>query len=394
MPLTRTGAAVLVVCALLPSVAEAHRSGLGSLNVRVEGAEAQWFLRLDAGDLGALLHADADGDGVLTADELLARRPQLETYLLERLTLSTDGVPCVGHVTHVRPALPEAHWLDVAGTFTCPHAMGLIELANRILFDFMREYRHFVDLETPAGFVQRIVSAAEPSLRVRVAESQRAASRGAGGEGEAPRLEPEAGDGEPPVAPAVELPSGTADRIWLFVKEGVHHIFIGFDHILFIVGLTLAARDLKRLAVVVTAFTIAHSITLALASLDLLRVDLGLAEALIALSVAYVGFENVVREPQHRWVLAFVFGLVHGVGFSSVLGELVSITRMDAAARRELLFGFNVGVEVGQLAIVCALYPVLAWLRRGERHRRVVRVASLGILVVGSYWFVERAFGV
>ena len=173
------------------------------------------------------------------------------------------------------------------------------------------------------------------------------------------------------------------------VKEGLVHILLGYDHILFIIGLAIAAHNLRRLALIVTAFTAAHSITLALASLQIVTIPSEFAEALIALSVAYVGLENLVSKPKRRALLAFLFGLVHGVGFSSVLAERLTVLGADGHTV-QLLFGFNVGVELGQLAIVCAVYPLVAILRRRQRERLLVAPVSLALLVFGLLWFFQR----
>ena len=190
--------------------------------------------------------------------------------------------------------------------------------------------------------------------------------------------------------------TGRPRSVWAvvrrFVREGMHHIFIGPDHILFVVGLLLLGGDLKRLARIVTAFTVAHSVTLALATLGIVTPPARIVEPLIALSIVVVGAENLLgdgRRDLRTW-LAFGFGFVHGFGFASVLREL-SLPREALAAA---LVSFNVGVELGQMAIVLAVAPLLGLLRarRPALSRPVLAWGSAVVIVAGSGWFVQRVF--
>lgn len=176
-----------------------------------------------------------------------------------------------------------------------------------------------------------------------------------------------------------------------FLPAGIHHILIGPDHILFVVGLLLMGGSLGRILKIVTGFTIAHSITLALASLGLVTPPGRVVEPLIALSVLYVGVENL-RARAGRWdtrpALAFVFGLVHGFGFAGVLREI----GLPREALGWSLLGFNAGVELGQASIVLAVAPVLALVRAREprQAQRLVTACSLGVAICGGWWFFSR----
>jgi hydrogenase/urease accessory protein HupE len=176
-----------------------------------------------------------------------------------------------------------------------------------------------------------------------------------------------------------------------FVRTGVHHIFIGPDHILFIVGLLLLGGTLGRVLRVATAFTIAHSITLALAVLGVVRLPGRVIEPMIALSVVYVGFENLrARAGATDWRvrIAFLFGLIHGFGFASVLRDF----GLPHGALAWSLLGFNLGVEIGQVCIVLLVVPLLAALRAGVPRLapRAIAAGSWGIICTGGFWFVER----
>jgi len=189
-------------------------------------------------------------------------------------------------------------------------------------------------------------------------------------------------------------PAGVAAVLRTFVPAGIHHIAIGPDHILFVLGLLLLGGGLARLLKIITSFTVAHSITLALASLGLVRLPSRLVEPLIALSIVFVAVEtlreNAVGHAAHdrRAPLAFGFGLVHGFGFASVLAEF----GLPREALGWSLAGFNFGVEIGQAVIVLLVAPPLAWLagRAPAAHARLVRVLAFGIAAAGGFWFVQR----
>ncbi len=178
-----------------------------------------------------------------------------------------------------------------------------------------------------------------------------------------------------------------------FIPAGVYHIFIGPDHILFIVGLLLMGGSLLRLLTIVTAFTIAHSITLTLAALDVVNPPTGLIEPAIALSIVYVGIDNLMVGKTgwdaRAWI-AFFFGLAHGFGFAGVLKEF----GLPRQALGWSLFSFNFGVEIGQVCIVVVVAALLAALRNRNKAmgERVATIGSVIVILAGTYWFIQRVF--
>ncbi len=177
-----------------------------------------------------------------------------------------------------------------------------------------------------------------------------------------------------------------------FLTEGIHHILIGPDHILFLIGLLLLGGTLRRLLLVVTSFTLAHSVTLSLAALNLVTPPARLIEPAIALSIIYVGADNLLvrgGRDVRAWI-AFSFGFIHGFGFANVLREM----DLPRQALGWSLFSFNLGVEIGQLVVVAAVTAVLAALSsRSESARRQVALAgSVLVIVAGVFWFVQRVF--
>jgi len=177
-----------------------------------------------------------------------------------------------------------------------------------------------------------------------------------------------------------------------FLPAGIHHILIGPDHLLFLVGLLLLGGTIRQLAVVVTAFTVAHSITLSLAALNLVTPPARIIEPAIALSIVYVGADNLlVREGRdvRAWI-AFTFGFIHGFGFANVLREM----DLPSRALGWSLFSFNVGVEIGQLIVVITVASALTALRsRSEAAGRQLAFAgSLVVMAAGTFWFIQRVF--
>jgi hydrogenase/urease accessory protein HupE len=179
---------------------------------------------------------------------------------------------------------------------------------------------------------------------------------------------------------------------WGFLKLGLEHIWKGFDHLLFLFGLLVVCRTFRSIVGIITCFTVAHSLTLALATLNLVNLPSRIVEPLIAASIVFVGAENLLSrgaEPKGRWVLTFVFGLIHGFGFASVLRELGVGENGRGIAMP--LFTFNLGVEVGQIAIAAVVLPIVWQLRKNETflHRGVPALSAL-VALAGVYWLLER----
>ncbi len=184
---------------------------------------------------------------------------------------------------------------------------------------------------------------------------------------------------------------GTLTVIRQFVAEGVHHIFIGPDHILFVVGLLLLGGTIRQLLKIVTAFTIAHSVTLVLATLNILSPPARVIEPAIALSIVFVGAHALLQRPGARdWRLlfAFGFGFIHGFGFANVLRAM----QLPREALGWSLFSFNAGVEIGQACIVLAVAPVLGFLIRRDSatSRRLLTAGSFAVVFAGGFWFTQR----
>jgi hydrogenase/urease accessory protein HupE len=199
---------------------------------------------------------------------------------------------------------------------------------------------------------------------------------------------------------------GATAVMGVFIPAGIEHIVIGPDHVLFLVGLLLLGGTLWRLATIITAFTLGHSVTLSLAALDVVSPPAAIVEPVIALSIVFVGADNLLvqrdraradagdrQSPRPRdiraWV-AGVFGLIHGFGFASVLKEF----GLPLTALGWSLFSFNLGVEIGQLAIVFVVAAALGAVRRRDPRlgRRIVSAGSVVVIAAGSYWFIERVF--
>jgi hydrogenase/urease accessory protein HupE len=185
---------------------------------------------------------------------------------------------------------------------------------------------------------------------------------------------------------------GTFAVIQKFVAAGIHHILIGPDHLLFLVGLLLLGGTIRQLAAVVTAFTLAHSLTLSLAALNIVSPPARIIEPAIALSIVYVGADNLlVRNGRdvRAWI-AFGFGFIHGFGFANVLREL----DLPRRALGWSLFSFNVGVEIGQLLVVVFVASAFAALRsRSETAgQRLAFGGSLAVIAAGTFWFIQRVF--
>jgi hydrogenase/urease accessory protein HupE len=178
------------------------------------------------------------------------------------------------------------------------------------------------------------------------------------------------------------------EQLWRFFKMGVKHIFEGYDHICFLIALIVVSK-FREIVKIVTSFTVAHSITLILATLDVVRLPTRLVETCIAATIVYVAIENLwVKDTRHRWWLTFFFGLVHGFGFANVLRGM----ELPTVGLVRCLLSFNLGVEFGQLVIALCLLPLAYWLNHWKHGRKVAVGISLLLAAFGTAWFIDRAF--
>jgi hypothetical protein len=280
-------------------------------------------------------------------------RDRLLGFLQAKVTLVAQGRRCEAGPGFLRPPPPQGESVTLVVDFACADPVRDL-LIRDDLFDVLgADYHTLARIEAP-GFSGQF--AFTPETR-----ETRVAVGGASG-------------------------GGTVS----FFLLGIEHILSGYDHLLFLLGLLLRGGGWVSLAKIITAFTLAHSITLALAVLNLVVLPDRLIEAVIALSIAFVAAENLFLSPvvSRRWLVSFCFGLVHGFGFSAALREL----GLPSHGLLLSLFGFNAGVEAGQALVVAVVLPLIVVLRRSRWEERMVWSSSLAILLVGLVLFVERAF--
>jgi hypothetical protein len=355
--------AALVSCLtwLAAPPAWAHKPSDAHLRLAASGTAITGRLDVAVRDLDGALGLDADGDGRITWAELAAGAPRIAAYIDRRLTLGEAGAPCPvrlgpGALTELSDG---AYWA-VPVSATCAHAPRAIELGYALLFDIDSMHRGLAHVAGQTTILR---------------------------------------DGRP-VRIALDQETSAA----AFVEEGVRHIWMGIDHILFLSCLILPAvfqrrtrrwaaadslRDVcKEVFEIVTAFTLAHSITLVISAIGLIALPSRWVETAIALSVVAAALNNLLRTVDARWAVAFALGLLHGFGFSSVLIDLGLPSHELVGA----LLGFNVGVELGQAAIVLALLPVLYWIRRTVAYQALLWAGSGSVAVIASLWSYQRWF--
>lgn len=175
-----------------------------------------------------------------------------------------------------------------------------------------------------------------------------------------------------------------------FLIFGMEHILTGYDHLLFLFALLLAKQSFREYVKIVTAFTIAHSITITLGYLEIVTLNSKFVESVIALSICYVAIENIFRkEIKYRTLITFIFGLIHGLGFAGLLSEM-TIPKSHLVTS---LLSFNLGIEIVQVAIVAVVIPILHYLQKLKGYTRAVQYSSALIVLIGAFWVVERVLG-
>jgi hypothetical protein len=351
------GAAWLVSLLLVTRTAIAHVIGVSRGDYTPDGAavHADIVLRADEAAL-AVQGLDADGDGRVSAEEVGRARPAMKAAFLEPLTVTADGEPCVAALDEASLDPPDG--VRLRATFSCPRAPSHLHLRFGFLDRMPSDHRHLATVHLPKGDVDVLAVLARPDLDVDVA-------------------------------------GGASHGFVSLFRGGVEHILTGADHLAFLLALvlggTLVVADRRTrigsLVAMLTAFTVGHSAALAIATLGGFAPGARFVEPAVALSVAYVGAENLfTRSVRHRWMLTLPFGFIHGFAFASGLLPL-GLPRAQLPAA---LFAFNLGVEGGQLFVLALLLPPLTYLDSRGWYPKVARGLSAGIVLAGLIWFVQR----
>jgi len=350
-----------------------------SLNLDSNQLSGQWDIPLR--DLQKVVPLDLDTDGLVTFEKLHARYPAITAYALAHLKIIVDGRVAVIRVTNSEPVVEDFSdgsyvelpfvITDAAPSSALPSPESL-EITYQLFFDINSLHRGLLRLDAN-GITQSAVFTSDHPTQT------------------------------------FELGAPSPGREFLeFIREGVWHIWTGYDHILFLLALLLPSvlqreggkwRGVAALRPafinvlkIVTAFTVAHSLTLSLATLGIVRLPSRLTESAIAASVMLAATNNlwpVIRE--RGWIVAFGFGLVHGFGFATALSDLGLVH----GALFLTLVGFNLGVEFGQLAIVAIFLPIAFRMRRSWFYQMpLLQIGSAIIIVISGAWFAERVLNV
>jgi hydrogenase/urease accessory protein HupE len=352
--LARVGSFLLVLTCFI-NTALAHDPGLSSAALRVNGKTINAHLTFSRIDVERLVWLDLDRDGKVSPQEFQSTRAQLEALGPNVLKLAMNAEALSLRTCAIQLDPGDGVAFDLSYLARCTH----LSVSSELISSLARGHRQYLTVrdEQNRTIGEQMLDAANHRVELEVAEPVR---------------------------------SEAVPAFCRFLILGIEHITTGYDHLLFLFGLLLVGAAFHSALKIVTAFTLAHSLTLALATFNVISLSAAVVEPLIAASIIYVGIENILsRTWDKRWLLAFGFGLIHGCGFASALKE-AGVGR-DGAGVALPLFSFNLGVELGQIGIAALVLPLIWKLRQTPNFTyRYAPVCSTVIALAGSYWLIER----
>jgi hydrogenase/urease accessory protein HupE len=337
--------------------AQAHDPGLSTLKLKMHRDHIEATLALARTDVEPLLSLDANSDGKISGPELAAAQSKLQTLATEALEIFLDDKKIAPRTPAIR--LAENNDLEITLSFPGTPA-GRLKIHSALIRRLAPGHRQYLTLDDQRGnsLGELLLSAREDLAEIDLDTA------------------------EPPRRTFTD-----------FFRAGIEHILTGYDHLLFLFGLLLVCDSFWAVAKIVTCFTLAHSLTLALAAMSIVQISPRIVEPAIAASIVYVGLENILRgkNVRGRWLVTLAFGLVHGFGFAGALREMgVSSGTTGIAVP---LVSFNFGVEIGQIAVAAIVLPILWKLKRLPQFApRWIPICSAIVAVLGAYWFVERIY--
>lgn len=343
--------------------ASAHQVGLSRGEYRASDNGVRADVTLSYGDMQSLVETlELNGQRKISQAELDREAKGIQEKIVDRVVVTSGGAPCKGTLESAMP--DDVDGVRVTARYACASPAKSVSIELALLDDLSHGHRHIAKAFGGREQQDLVLFAANKSFAIDVVSGRDAA--------------------------AATEPRPAYKGKLSFFPLGIEHILTGTDHLVFLLGLVLIGGRLKDLLATITAFTVAHSISLALAVLGILAPSPRVVEPAIALSIAYVGVENFfVKDGKKRWRITFPFGLIHGFGFAGALQE-ISMPRADLPWALVL---FNLGVEAGQLMVLAVILPMILLARRQDRFRKVgVRMMSAAIVTAGVVWFVLRAF--
>ena len=333
------------------SVLFSHQGGLGFWLVEIQPEAVRSVLSVSLLDLNFMPELDSDGDGFIEYDDVLRHRKAIESRILEHFHVRDAGQEGTVGVQDFQ--VLESGELVLKFEHRFSQELTQLELESTFHELTDSQHRVFCKVDDGGEVKQYFFDIYNPRRAIEVSQ----------------------------------VSSETLQQMVRFVRLGIEHIFTGYDHLAFLLGLILLGGSIRRLIAIVSSFTVAHSVTLTLATLNVVVLPTRFVESAIALSICYIALENIfVGEISGRWKITFFFGLIHGFGFSNIL-------RAMQLPRRGLvtsLFSFNAGVEIGQVVIITLLCPLIFFVARQRWHKAVVTVTSALIGGFGLMWFLER----
>ena len=372
---------MLIAFIAFPTLADAHAYSASYTKITMDQEKTELVFTLDTLSVIELLpDIDLNKNWVLEKSEIKKEKHHIEELITEGLTLDKDNKEQTPKVENMK-LIKKENKEFLSTTILFPAFSPGDTIVYNDGFYFNDTGTNYVDLISALIMGQTseaVLQGTERTWTILLTEVQQE-------QGQDQTTQPDTVEKQPETANPVQKLSTSS---WFsFFKLGMLHIITGYDHLLFLFALLLRKQTVKQYISIVTSFTLAHSITLTLAELGWITLPSRFVEAAIAFSICYVAVENILRkEIKHRWSITFLFGLIHGLGFASILKEM-EIARSHLAVA---LINFNLGIETVQLGIVLLLVPLLAYLYKLKLSRRIVQIGSLIIFILGAIWLAER----